>query len=63
MSKSESNEKEKGISENSGNNFSVEFDSLNLLPEANPKEEYFLGFRVKNRNELWRWDTLEDVKF
>lgn len=25
-------------------------------------DEYFLGFKRKNYNNLWRWDTLEDVK-
>jgi hypothetical protein len=28
-----------------------------------PGNDYFLGFKRKKFNELWRWDTLEDVDF
>lgn len=28
-----------------------------------PENDYFLGFKRKKFNELWRWDTLEDVDF
>jgi hypothetical protein len=37
--------------------------SLNLSKEVRSKGDYFLGFRRFNYNGLWRWDTLEDVKF
>jgi hypothetical protein len=28
-----------------------------------PEKDYFLGFKRKNYNELWRWDDLTDVDF
>lgn len=28
-----------------------------------PKDGYILGFKRKNFNELWDWNTLEDVDF
>jgi hypothetical protein len=38
--------------------------SEGITPHFNlPKNEYLLGFKRKNFNELWRWDTLEDVDF
>lgn len=27
------------------------------------KDDYFLGFKRKGHNQLWDWNTLEDVKF
>lgn len=42
-------------------------NEVNLIPFSPEKEENssqsFLGFKLKNVNQLWRWDTLEDVKF
>lgn len=38
------------------------FSPLNSV-SLKAQQEYFLGFKRKNFNELWRWDTLEDVKF
>lgn len=28
-----------------------------------PENDYFLGFKRKKFNELWRWDDLTDVDF
>jgi len=28
-----------------------------------PKNDYFLGFKLRRFNELWDWNTLEDVDF
>lgn len=36
---------------------------LNLIPFSPRTETLFLGFRLKNVNQLWKWDTLEDVNF
>jgi hypothetical protein len=36
---------------------------LNLQTPQVRIDEHFLGYKVKNINQLWRWDTLEDVKF
>lgn len=36
-----------------------EGNSLNLIPLQNT----FLGFKLKNINQLWNWKTLEDVNF
>lgn len=33
------------------------------LQAAKVRESYFLGFKLRNVNQLWRWDTLEDVNF
>lgn len=42
-------------------------NEVNLIPFSNEKEnnssQDFLGFKLKNINQLWRWDTLEDVNF
>lgn len=36
---------------------------VNLIPfSPNTSDQLFLGFKLKNVNQLWRWDTLEDVK-
>lgn len=44
-----------------------EENEVNLIPFSTEREENtsqsFLGFKLKNVNQLWRWDTLEDVKF
>lgn len=44
-----------------------EENEVNLIPFSNEKEnilsQSFLGFKLKNTNQLWRWDTLEDVNF
>lgn len=39
-------------------------NEVNLIPftTENP-DKYFLGFKLKNTNQLWKWDSLEDVKF
>lgn len=39
-------------------------NEVNLIPfvPENPND-YFLGFKLKNTNQLWKWDSLEDVKF
>lgn len=44
-----------------------EENEVNLIPFSIEKEnnlsQSFLGFKLKNVNQLWRWDTLEDVNF
>jgi hypothetical protein len=43
-----------------------EENEVNLIPFSPERENNspsFLGFKLKNVNQLWRWDTLEDVKF
>ena len=37
---------------------------LNLIPFSHDiSDRFFLGFKLKNVNQLWDWRTLEDVKF
>lgn len=38
------------------------FSPSNLVSLQTP-EVLFLGYKTKNINKLWKWDTLEDVKF
>ncbi len=42
-------------------------NGVNLIPFSHEKEQNslqsFLGFKLKNVNQLWDWRTLEDVKF
>lgn len=44
-----------------------EENEVNLIPFSPEKEinlsPTFLGFKLKNVNQLWDWRTLEDVKF
>lgn len=36
---------------------------VNLIPfSPDTSDQLFLGFKLKNVNQLWKWDTLEDVK-
>lgn len=36
---------------------------VNLIPfSPEISNRFFLGFKLRNTNQLWRWDTLEDVK-
>lgn len=67
MSKRKWKNKRKNISQTNRNTPGKAFfpgvSSLNLSDDATLKGEFFLGFRRKNYNALWRWDTLEDVKF
>jgi len=36
---------------------------VNLIPfSPDISNQFFLGFKLKNVNQMWRWDTLEDVK-
>jgi hypothetical protein len=45
-----------------GNILSPLSNFLNLqAPKV--RESYFLGFKLKNVNQLWRWDDLTDVNF
>lgn len=37
-------------------------NEVNLIPFSTENSQTFLGFKLKNVNQLWRWDTLEDVK-
>jgi len=36
---------------------------VNLIPFSTVSSPTFLGFKLKNVNQLWDWRTLEDVKF
>jgi hypothetical protein len=36
---------------------------VNLKEETGVIGSTFLGYKTKNINQLWRWDTLEDVVF
>lgn len=44
-----------------------EENEVNLIPFLTEKEtntsSTFLGFKLKNTNQLWHWETLEDVNF
>lgn len=44
-----------------------EENEVNLIPfsseRGNNSSQTFLGFKLKNVNQLWDWKTLEDVKF
>ena len=44
-----------------------EENKVNLIPFSSEKEknlsQSFLGFKLKNVNQLWNWKTLEDVNF
>lgn len=44
-----------------------EENEVNLIPFSPEKEinlsQSFLGFKLKNVNQLWDWRTLEDVNF
>lgn len=46
-----------------GNPLIPEANRVNLSARKEEKVEYFLGFKRKNFNELWRWDNLESVNF
>lgn len=37
----------------------IKFKAL-MAPKENPRKMMF-GFPTKNINQLWKWDTLEDV--
>lgn len=37
--------------------------SLNLEFKKTKREPTFLGFKLRNVNQLWDWRTLEDVNF
>lgn len=37
--------------------------SVYLQTPETQSGKYFLGYKLLRNNELWRWDTLEDVKF
>lgn len=37
------------------------FEEL-LKQKPEKRNGCFLGFKLKNQNLLWRWDTLEDVE-
>lgn len=50
-------QKSRSESSNSGRN------SVSLNTTQPKVSEMFLGYRLKNANQLWRWDTLEDVIF
>lgn len=38
-------------------------NEVNLIPFSPVSSPTFLGFKLKNVNQLWDWRTLEDVKF
>lgn len=41
-------------------------NEVNLIPFSPEKVDNsptFLGFKLKNVNQLWDWNTLEDVNF
>lgn len=65
MSKQQSNHGSNEIRESSVDTFSTEFDLVDLQAREPNREKYFLGFRLnkQNINQMWRWDTLEDVNF
>lgn len=46
--------------ENIRNSQEKEVNLISFSPEISPT---FLGFKLKNVNQLWDWRTLEDVKF
>ena len=48
--------------ENEENLQKYETEFVDSVPQ-NEKKEEFGGAKRKNFNELWRWDTLEDVDF
>jgi hypothetical protein len=52
----------KSFTESEENLLESEMDSVHSVPQNITKEE-FGGAKRKNYNELWRWDTLEDVEF
>lgn len=53
----------KEVRKTEGNSCFLQFDNLDLHTEKTNSAIYFLGFKRKNFNELWKWDTLEDVNF
>lgn len=54
---------DKKSSTESGENLpESKIDSVHSMSQNTTKEE-FGGAKRKNYNELWRWDTLEDVEF
>jgi len=38
-------------------------NSVSLNTNEGKIGDTFLGYKTKNINQLWRWDTLEDVVF
>lgn len=49
--------------ETSNNIRNSQENEVNLIPLSPQNSNgYFLGFKLKNTNQLWKWDSLEDVK-
>lgn len=52
----------KSFTESEENLPNSEINFVHSVPQ-NSRTEEFGGAKRKNYNELWRWDTLEDVDF